>query len=209
MAALAEINSVDSITFSGLPTPFTLRLPVAMSDEELIEFSRGIRPYQVEQNGSGELEIMSPVGLEGAALEAYAMYALGEWSARNGGRVVSSQGGYRLADTSVRMADASWVSEGRWNAMTKEQRAGFAQLSPDFLIEILSQSDSRAKLQAKMEMWIANGAKLAWMIDPYAGTVSIYRPGADVETLLRPDSVEADGPVAGFRLGTAKIWEGV
>jgi Uma2 family endonuclease len=64
----------------------------------------------------------------------------------------------------------------------------------------------RATLETKMEMWIANGAKLAWMIDPYAATVSVYKPGAAVEVLERPEWVEAGEPVAGFRLAMARLW---
>ena len=58
-----------------------------------------------------------------------------------------------------------------------------------------------------MQVWMSNGAKLSWLIDPYAATVRIYRPGRDVELLDRPDWLEADGPVAGFRLTTAKLWD--
>ncbi len=43
-------------------------------------------------------------------------------------------------------------------------------------------------------MWIADGARLAWMIDPYRATVSIYRHGTEVEMLDRPASVEATDP---------------
>jgi Uma2 family endonuclease len=56
-------------------------------------------------------------------------------------------------------------------------------------------------------MWITNGAQLAWMVDPYRATLSIYRPGAAVEVLTRPDSVEAGDPVAGFRLSTLLLWD--
>ncbi len=44
-----------------------------------------------------------------------------------------------------------------------------------------SQSDSIATLQAKMEKWMANGAQLGWLIDPYSPTVCIYRPGQQPE----------------------------
>jgi Uma2 family endonuclease len=207
MAALAEIRSVDSITFTGLPMPITLRLPVQLSDQELIAFSRSIRPYQVERNASGELEIMSPNGLKGASLEAYAGRVLGNWAEEHGGAVISPQGGFTLGDSSVRMADASWISEPRWAALSKQEQDGFASMSPDFLIEIRSKTDSRAKLERKMEMWIENGAKLAWMIDPYIADVLIYSPGAGPERLDRPDWVEADAVVPGFRLETSRMWE--
>jgi Uma2 family endonuclease len=134
------------------------------------------------------------------------MRMLGNWAEEHGGAVISSQGGFRLADSSVRMADASWINPERWAALNEQAQDGFASMSPDFLIEIRSQSDSRPKLEAKMDMWLANGAQLAWMIDPFAATISIYRPGTAVEILTRPDWVEADTVVTGFRLETSRLW---
>ena len=206
MAALAEFVDLDSRTFAGLPMPLTLRLPLPFSDMELIAFSRSVRPYQVERNADGELEIMSPNGLLGASFEAFVIRVLGTWADGHGGVVISSQGGYTLADTSVRMADASWISQARWSTLSMHQRSGFAPLSPDFLIEIASESDSRPKLRRKMVQWMENGAKLAWMIDPNAETVSIYRAAGPVEVLQRPDWVEADAIVTGFRLETRRLW---
>ena len=57
-----------------------------------------------------------------------------------------------------------------------------------------------------MKVWIANGAQLAWMIDPYAGTVSVYLPSFPPKVLMRPDWVEADVVVPGFRLATSRLW---
>ena len=57
-----------------------------------------------------------------------------------------------------------------------------------------------------MQMWLANGARLAWLIDPYAATVRIYRPGRAMELLDRPHLVEADDVVTGFQLTTRTLW---
>ena len=57
-----------------------------------------------------------------------------------------------------------------------------------------------------MEMWLAQGAQLAWTIDPYAVTVSIYRPGEAAKVLTHPEVVEAGHPVQGFRPQMAKLW---
>lgn len=50
------------------------------------------------------------------------------------------------------------------------------------MIEILS-SPTHAKQNAPLAV---NGAQLAWMIDPYAATVSIIRPGTEVEFCIVP-----------------------
>ena len=37
-----------------------------------------------------------------------------------------------------------------------------------------------------MDMWIANGARLGWLIDPFDEQVHVYRPATDPESLPRP-----------------------
>ncbi|ADW67985.1 Uma2 family endonuclease [Granulicella tundricola] len=206
MAALAESPVLIQASLAGLPMPVVLRLPEPMTDEELIAFSRRNRPYRIERNADGELEIMSPVGFDGGQRELLVMRVLGNWAEEHGGVCVSCDTGFTMADSSVRSPDSSWISDARINALTDAERRRFPPLCPEFLVEILSETDSRATLQAKMEMWIANGAQLAWMIDPFSATVSVYRPHSAVEVLDRPDWVEADAVVAGFRLETSRLW---
>ncbi len=61
----------------------------------------------------------------------------------------------------MRSPDASWISGAKWQSVSAEQRRGFAAICPEFLIEIVSETDSRKKVEAKMDMWMENGAGLA------------------------------------------------
>jgi Uma2 family endonuclease len=90
--------------------------------------------------------------------------------------------------------------------LSEEQTTGFAPVCPEFVIELRSPSDNLADLQAKMEMWIANGAEVAWLVDPLEKAVTIYRPGEQPEVLAQPTSVQGTGPIAGFELVLARIW---
>jgi Uma2 family endonuclease len=207
MATLAQTDFAKEMTLTGIPLPITLRPPVPLTDDEIMIFSRRNRPYQIERNVSGELEIMSPAGGEGSAWEALVILELGLWARDHGGVSFSSNCGFNLPDGSMRSPDAAWVSDERWFALTKVERRGYPPICPDFVLEVLSPSDSRKTLEMKMQAWIDNGAKLAWMIDPYKKTLSIYRPGSSAEVLERPESVEAREPVAGFRLSTLLLWD--
>jgi Uma2 family endonuclease len=55
-------------------------------------------------------------------------------------------------------------------------------------------------------VWIANGAQVAWLIDPERRVVAIYRPGESPEVLHEPSLVQGSGPVAGFELVMARVW---
>ena len=73
------------------------------------------------------------------------------------------------------------------------------------MIELLSASDSLSEARQKMEAWLANGAQLGWLVDPYRRNVWIYEAGKSprIETGA---SVTGIGPVAGFALELADVW---
>ncbi len=206
MAAAAQPELRLEGLLTGVRLPLSLRMPVPMSDAELLEFSSRNPLYRIERNANGELEIMTPVGGDGSRWEAYVVRELDLWAERNGGVAFSSNGGFSLPDGSLLNPDTAWVSQDRWDALTDQQRSSFPPLCPEFVIEVLSASDSRPVLRAKMQAWLANGAQLAWMIDPRAGEFTIYRPREEPEVLLRPESMQAGDPIAGFRLRASRFW---
>ena len=194
-------------SLTGLPLPIILRPPSPFSDDDLLVFSSKNGNLRIEKNAEGDLIVMTPLGGDGGRWEATVIRELGYWAEEDGSGVTfSSNVGFNLADGATLSPDASWVSLRRWTALTSQERQKYPPLCPEFVVEIRSASDSKRMLQEKMETWIANGAQLAWMIDPYEATLTIYRPGDEPEVLDRPDSVEAEAPVAGFRLTTSNLW---
>lgn len=63
-----------------------------------------------------------------------------------------------------------------------QSKRKFPPLCPDFVIELLSESDSLWQTQKKMEEWMANGCKLAWLIDPFQRKVFIYKASQKCES---------------------------
>ncbi len=195
-------------SLTGLPLPIVLRPPSPLTDDELIAFSRKNKPYRIERNAKGEIEIMTPAGYFGGRRETFVSRELDFWAEEDGsGEANGANAGFNLPDGSTLSPDACWVSRERLSGFTADELERYLPVCPEFVVEILSASDSLRVLQAKMEVWIANGAQLAWMIDPYGETITIYRPGVPPEVLQKPDSIEADAPVAGFRLTTSRLWE--
>jgi Uma2 family endonuclease len=185
--------------------PVRLRFDRPMTDEELMRFCAENDPLRVERNAQGELIVMSPTGSAGGGVETDVTLEFGIWARQDGrGKVFGS--GFTLPDGSVRAADCHWVSWPRWNALSRDDQKRFAPICPEFIIEVRSETDRLPDLQAKMKMWIANGAEVAWLIDPLEKAVTIYRPGDQPEHLAQPTSVQGTGPIAGFELVLARIW---
>jgi len=195
------------VVLQNVALPARFRPPAPLSDEELMAFSEANKPCKVERLASGEILVMTPSGFENNRREAFVVHELFAWAEQDGrGAAFSSNAGFNLPDGSTLSPDAGWVESSRLAALTEEQRERFLPFAPDFLIEILSPSDSLPELDAKMEQWIANGVSLAWRIDPFGGTVAVYAAGAAPVLLHHPEAVEATAPVAGFRLRMARVW---
>jgi len=190
-----------------LTMPITLRPAMPVSDDALMCFSTRNKPYRIEQNKEGEITIMTPVGGIGSNNEYLIGSAFTRWMDDGAdGMVFSPTAGFRLPDGSCLSPDGAWISGSRWNALSAEEQEGYPPLCPDFLIELRSKSDRRRPLEEKMRLWMDNGAKLAWLIDPVEATVTIYRQNAEEQTLYRPDAVSADPPAEGFLLKTSTFW---
>lgn len=189
-----------------LPLPASLITDVPMNDDELLEFCAKNDLLRVERTRSGEIKLMSPTGSDTGAANAELNRQLGNWAYDNGGVAFDSNTGFSLPDGSMMSPDGAWISDPRWSALSARDRSRFAPLCPEFVIELRSPSDSLPQLEQKMPLWIENGAQLAWLIDPEAENVKVYRPGAAVEVHEHPTSVQGTGLIATFKLLTARIW---
>ena len=106
----------------------------------------------------------------------------------------------------MRGPDAAWITKTRLAELTTEDKRGFGHICPDFVIELRSQSDSLRVIQAKMDEYMENGARLGWLIDPQNRQVYVYRPNSEMEILESPESVSADPELKGFTLNLEEVW---
>ena len=197
------------LSISSLPLPVRLRSAVPLTNDEFLLFCRARKPLNVERQSLGEIVIVTPTGGENNRRQLFVATELLHW-AKGDGRGVSYSSSARLilAAGATLSPDAAWVPLERWEAVTPDEREDFLPFCPAFVIEVLSQSDARLSARAEMQQWIANGAELGWLFNPYRKALSIYSRGmAEAPKFLQePSSVEAGEPVAGLRLTLKRIW---
>lgn len=154
---------------------FVLNFP-QMTDDEFYLFCVSNDSLQIERNENGEIELMAAAGGQTGAYEFELQRQLGEWNKRKKfGIAFSPTTGFRLKSGAMRQPDVAWIRLDRWNALTAAEQEKFIPIPPDFIAELRSVSDALKPLQEKMEKWIENGVRLAWLIDPKEETVYIYR----------------------------------
>lgn len=180
---------------------------VKMTDEQFYAFCQNNRDLRIERSAEGEVIVMSPVFSDTGNRELEIAAPLLDWAKRNGtGNVFGPSAGFTLPNGAIRSPDASWIASERWNALSDKQKASFAPICPDFVVELRSASDTLTSVQEKMQEYIENGAKLGLLVDRKNRTVRVYRPGRSPEILEAPETVSCDPELPDFVLPMAEIW---
>jgi Uma2 family endonuclease len=150
---------------------------------------------------------MPPTGGETGRMNFELTGYFGYWVDADGTGVgFDSSPGFTLPNGAMRSPDLAWVKRERWEGLTSEQRKGFAPLCPDFVLELRSPSDALDTVQAKMQGYLDNGARLGWLIDPHRKRVYIYRPQAPVTCLDNSQTISGDPVLPGFVLELGRVW---
>ncbi len=190
-------------------TAYTINFePVCkMTDEQFYQLCRKNPDIKFERNAKGEIIIMSPTGGETGNLNAETAADFVFWNRQEKlGKLFDSSTCFKLPNGANRSPDVSWIKQERWDALTIEEKRKFPPIAPDFVLELMSPTDSLKETQAKMQEYMENGVKLGWLIDPKTHLVEIYRPGQPVEVLASPTELSGEDVLPGFVLNMQIFW---
>jgi Uma2 family endonuclease len=178
-----------------------------MSDHDFFEFCQLNRDWRIECTADGDLIVMAPTGGRTGKRNFTLTGLFFPWVEADGRGVgFDSSTGFKLPNGAKRSPDLAWVRRSRWEALSEKQQEEFPPLCPDFVVELRSPSDELDTLQAKMQEYIANGARLGWLIDPLEKKLYVYRPDAEVRCLQDPETVSGDPVLPGYMLNVRQLW---
>ena len=186
-----------------------LNVPAGIwTEAEFFDLCQANPNLRIEQTATGRLIIMPPASTESGGRNADLTADLVLWNRKTrAGKVFDSSAGFTLPNGARYAPDAAWIEKPRWDAVGAADRKRFAHICPDFVAELRSERDSLPVLRDKMREYIANGARLGWLIDPRRRKVEIFRPGCPVEVLDDPQTVSGDPELPGFVLDLTPIWD--
>lgn len=158
--------------------------------------------YQLELE-DGKIIIVGPSDIDSSEIGGILIRLLGNWVyPRRLGRVLDSAGGFILPDTNLKAPDVSFVRASRLQRRLRY----FAEMVPDLVVEIKSQSDRIKPLKEKIQMFLSLGALVGILIDPDQETVTVYRPNGEPTVLSDGDILTIPELFPGWELSVSEIW---
>ncbi len=180
---------------------------ITLTEDQFILLCQENPDWQFELTAQKELVIMPPTGFETGRRNSRLIRYLDVWTEMDGSGVsCDSSTLFALPNGAKRSPDAAWVRRERVTQLTKAQRESVLSLCPDFVVELRSSTDRLTDLLEKMQEYLANGARLGWLIDPFEKRAYLYRPDQPVEILEDPADLKGDPVLPGFVFPIRELW---
>ncbi|MBD2665475.1 Uma2 family endonuclease [Richelia sinica] len=186
----------------------TLYLPpsIKITDEQLFKICQINELIRFERNADASILLKPLLGGITSNINAGLTTQLANWNDdKSQGVVFGSDVGFILPNGAIYSPSAAWIKLERWDTLTDQEKQKFPPICPDFVIELLSPSDSLKTAQEKMREYIDNGVRLGFLINRKSRHVEIYRPGKEAEVLESPGTVLGEDVLKSFVLNLGMI----
>jgi Uma2 family endonuclease len=155
---------------------------------------------------NGEIVEIMPSGLYSSEIAANIIFLFKYYLMNDDiGRVTTEQGGYTIDDENVFAPDVSFIRYERLANLPDS----FGPIPPDIAVEVVSPSDltnKKARIQIKLEKYLAAKIPLLWYIYPDRKQVDVYQHGQFVATVGIDGVLDGGDVLPGFSLPVAEIF---
>ncbi len=178
-----------------------------VTDEQFYQICRDNLDVKFERNAEGEILIMSPTGGETGIRNFDIIGQFWIWNNRYRlGYCFDSSTCFKFPNGANRSPDVSFILKERWERLSLQDREKFPPIVPDFVLELMSPSDSLKETQDQMEEYRDNGVKLGWLINRKNRQLEIYRLEQKKEVLENPPSISTPDILPELILNLETIW---
>jgi Uma2 family endonuclease len=180
---------------------------IKLTDDQFYQLCRNNPDIKFERNAKGEIIVMPPTGGETGNYNFEIAVDFGIWNRQTRlGVCFDSSTCFKLPNGADRSPDVSWIQQARWDALTPQQKEKFPPIAPDFVLELMSPTDSLKETQSKLQEYMDNGVQFGWLINRKTQRVEIYRQGQEVEVLVSPTELSGENVLPGFVLNLQTVW---
>jgi Uma2 family endonuclease len=133
---------------------------------------------------------------------------LGIWNETkndNLGELFDSRSTVEFADGSLKEPDITYILKSELHKMKAE---GYIVVVPTLVVEWFSTFDRFSEANQKMQYYMNQGVKLAWLIVPQEEKTYIYRPDREVQTKDFNENLDGGEILQGFSVNLKLLIEG-
>lgn len=163
-----------------------------MSDSEFSTFMKENKDLRIERLSDQQITIARPRPIFNDLLTRVIEQFVSWNKDKQLGTVVIDKA-FLLPNNSIRHATLSWISTKQL-VSTVLKTDDLSKLCPDFVLEFRNYSEDQKTDITKMEAWIANGTKLAWLIDEAMRRVYVFEK-SKVKMIIGFDKKVSGHPV--------------
>jgi len=153
----------------------------------------------------GELLTMSPSSAQHGAVTMHLSVLLAQYVETHGlGTVFAAETGFKLESDpdTVLAPDIAFIHRERVGTISE-----FYHLrAPDLVVEVLSPSDRRGKVEEKTARWLSLGVLVVWLVNPRNRTVDVHCANGDRKLFSENDELTGEPVVPGFRVRVSQIF---
>ncbi|MSU60277.1 MAG: Uma2 family endonuclease [Pedosphaera sp.] len=116
------------------------------------------------------------------------------------GVVLDSSTGFWMFNRNCRAPDISFVPRTRLETLKfKPSSRKFFPGAPDLAVEILSPSNSRSEIDARLRDFFSSGTQIAWLINPDTDSVEVCRSLTQRRLIGPGGELDGENLLPGFR----------
>jgi len=164
--------------------------------DELLRFRD---PGKTAELVRGVLVVREPPSTSHGARAARLARRLGNFAEEHGiGEVFAQDTGFKIQgdpDT-VRAPDVAFVARDHLGRIPE---AGYAELAPDLVAEILSPADRPGEVLEKVGQWLSAGVRVVWVLDPQRRHARVYRADGTLSLVAANEELDGEDVLPGFR----------
>jgi Uma2 family endonuclease len=122
------------------------------------------------------------------------------------GRVFAGAGMIRLGRGKVRGPDLTVLLWHNVPTPEENEKNPIARTVPDFVVEVISRSNTPKEMTRKRKEYFAAGTTIVWQVYPKTKTVEVYASPARFKTLGIDDTLDGGSVMPNFRLSVRTLF---
>jgi Uma2 family endonuclease len=120
------------------------------------------------------------------------------------GVVTGGDGAFRLLPDNVRYPDVSFIPKD--DIPEKESRGRIWAVTPRFIVEVLSPSNTKKEIDRKLKDLFSTGCQLAWVIVPDTKTAKVYTSPKRFKEIDEHGTLDGGTVLHGFKVSLARLF---